>query len=44
VDAARAGEVDPSEEYWVVSKRFARVRMAASVLVLVAVFFMTVKP
>jgi uncharacterized membrane protein len=41
---AAAGEVELSEEYWGVSRRFARVGMAASLLVLVAVFFMTVKP
>ncbi len=44
VAAAGGGEVELSEEYWQVSKRFARVGMLASLLVLVAVFFMTVKP
>ncbi len=44
VAAAGTGEVVLSEEYWEVSKRFARVGMAASLLILVAVFFMTVKP
>ena len=44
VGAVGAGEVELSEEYWGVSKRFARVGMAASLLILVAVFFMTVKP
>ena len=44
VDARGAGEVELSAEYWAVSKRFARVGMTASLLVLVAVFFMTVKP
>lgn len=42
--AAGAGEVELSEEYWDVSKRFARVGMLASLLILVAVFFMAVKP
>ncbi len=44
VAAAGAGEVELSAEYWEVSKRVARVGMAASLLILVAVFFMTVKP
>jgi hypothetical protein len=44
VRAAGTGEVQLSEEYWRVSKRFARVGAAASVLVVVALFFMTVKP
>ena len=42
--AAGAGEVELSEDYWQVSKRFARVGMLASLLVVAAVFFMTVKP
>jgi hypothetical protein len=44
VAAAGAGEVELSEEYWEVSKRIARVGMLASLLIVVAVFFMTVKP
>jgi hypothetical protein len=44
VDAAGTGEVELSDEYWGVSKRFGRVGMAASLLVLVALFAMTVKP
>jgi predicted integral membrane protein DUF2269 len=44
VGAGGVGEVELSDEYWKVSKRFARVGMAASLLVLVAMFFMTVKP
>jgi hypothetical protein len=44
VAAATSGEVVLSDEYWQVSRRFARVGMAASLLVVVAVFFMTVKP
>jgi hypothetical protein len=45
-DVAAAGNADVvlSEEYWEVSKRFARVGMAASLLILVAAFFMVVKP
>ncbi len=44
IAAAGAGEVELSEEYWEVSKRVARVGMLASLLILAAVFFMTVKP
>lgn len=44
VAAAGAGEVVLSAEYWEVSKRIARVGMLASLLILVAVFFMVVKP
>lgn len=44
VDGAGTREVELSEEYWEVSKRFARMGMLASLLVLVAVFFMAVKP
>jgi len=44
VAAAGAGEVVLSDEYWEVSKRIARVGMLASLLILVAVFFMVVKP
>lgn len=44
VTAAGAGEAELSEEYWEVSRRFARVGMLASVLVLAALFLMTVKP
>lgn len=44
VAAARAGEIELSGEYWDVSKRFARVGMFASLLIVVAVFFMAVKP
>ena len=45
-DVAAAGSEEGalSEEYWEVSKRFARVGMVASLLVLVAVFVMAVKP
>jgi hypothetical protein len=44
VAAAGTGEVELSEEYWEVSKRFARVGIAASLLIVIAVFFMAVKP
>src|SRR5919109_4372305 len=44
VAAAGVGEVELSEEYWEVSKRIARVGMFASLLIMLAVFFMTVKP
>jgi predicted integral membrane protein DUF2269 len=44
VRTAGAGEVQLSEEYWRVSKRFSRVGAAASVLVVAALFFMTIKP
>jgi hypothetical protein len=44
VAAAGDGEVVLSEEYWEVSKRVARVGGLASLLILVTVFFMTVKP
>jgi hypothetical protein len=42
--AAGTGEVQLSEDYWRVSKRFARAGLAASLLVVVALFFMTAKP
>ena len=44
VTAAGVGEVKLSAEYWEVSKRITRVGMLASLLILVAVFFMVVKP
>ncbi len=44
VAAAGDGDVVLSEEYWEVSRRFARVGMAASLLIVAAVFFMVVKP
>ena len=44
VTAAGAGVVKLSDEYWEVSKRITRVGMLASLLILVAVFFMVVKP
>jgi hypothetical protein len=44
VAAAGAGEVKLSDEYWQVSKRLAGVGALASLMILVALFFMTVKP
>ncbi len=44
VAAAGDGDVVLSEEYWEVSRRFARAGMAASLLIVAAVFFMVVKP
>ena len=44
VAAAGTGEVTLSEEYWEVSKRVERVGMLASLLIVVTVFFMVVKP
>jgi hypothetical protein len=44
VFATGRGEVVLSDEYLQVSRQFARVGMAASLLILVAVFFMVVKP
>ena len=44
VAAAGTGEVTLSDEYWEVSKRVERVGMLASLLIVVTVFFMVVKP
>jgi hypothetical protein len=44
VAAAGQGEVEFSDEYLAVSKRLEQVGTVAGVLVLVAVFFMVVKP
>ena len=44
VAVAGAREVALSAEYWAVSQRFARVGVAASLLIVVALFFMAVKP
>ncbi len=44
IAAAGSGEVELSEEYWEVSKRIGRVGTSAGLLILVAVFFMAVKP
>jgi hypothetical protein len=44
VAAVGAREGVLSADYWVVSKRFARVGIVASLLIVVALFFMAVKP
>jgi uncharacterized membrane protein len=44
IAASGDGEVAFSDEYWAISKRYAQVGSLAGVLVLLAVFFMTVKP
>lgn len=44
VAAAGEGEVEFSDEYWAVSKRLAQVGTFAGLVVVAAVFFMTVKP
>lgn len=44
IEAAGAGEVALSDEYWAVSKRIAQVGTLAGIIILVTIFFMTVKP
>jgi hypothetical protein len=44
IAAAGDGEVEFSDEYWAVSKRIAQVGTLAGVIIVVAIFFMTVKP
>jgi uncharacterized membrane protein len=44
ISAAGSGDLELSDEYWAVSKRSAIGGSLAGVLVLVAIFFMTVKP
>ena len=44
IAASGDGEVELSDEYWAASKRSALVGSLAGVLVIVAVFFMVVKP
>jgi Predicted integral membrane protein (DUF2269) len=44
VASAGNGEVVLSDEYWALSRRLSGVGMAASLLILVAIFFMAVKP
>jgi hypothetical protein len=44
IAATGAREAGLSADYWAVSKRFGRVGMAASLLIVVALFFMAVKP
>ncbi|HEX6117352.1 MAG TPA: DUF2269 family protein [Solirubrobacterales bacterium] len=44
IAAAGTGEVEFSDEYWAVSKRIAQIGSLAGVIIVVAIFFMTVKP
>jgi uncharacterized membrane protein len=44
IGASGSGEAALSDEYWALSKRWARLGGAASALIVVAVFFMVVKP
>ena len=44
IAAAGTGEVEFSDEYWAVSKRIAQVGTFAGILIVVTIFFMTVKP
>jgi uncharacterized membrane protein len=44
IAAAGSGEVELSDEYWAASKRSALFGSLAGVLVLIAIFFMVVKP
>ena len=44
IEAAGTGDVAFSDEYWTVSKRIAQVGTLAGIIILVTIFFMTVKP
>jgi hypothetical protein len=44
IAASAGGSIEFSDEYWAVSKRIAQVGIAAGVLIVVTIFFMTVKP
>ncbi len=44
IEAAGPGEVEFSDEYWAVSKRIGQVGTLAGIIILVTIFFMTVKP
>jgi hypothetical protein len=44
IAAAGQGEVEFGDEYWAVSKRIASVGTLAGVIIVVTIFFMTVKP
>jgi uncharacterized membrane protein len=44
IAAAGTGEVTFSDEYWAVSKQIAQVGTLAGIIILVTIFFMTVKP
>jgi uncharacterized membrane protein len=44
IAAAGSGEIAFSDEYWAVSKQIAQVGTLAGIIILVSIFFMTVKP
>jgi uncharacterized membrane protein len=44
IAAAGTGEVTFSDDYWAVSKQIAQVGTLAGIIILVTIFFMTVKP
>jgi hypothetical protein len=44
IQTAGSGEITFSDEYWAVSKRIAQVGALAGIIILVTIFFMTVKP
>ncbi len=44
IEGAGTGEVEFSNEYWAVSKRIASVGTLAGIIIVVTIFFMTVKP
>jgi hypothetical protein len=44
IEAAGTGEVNFSDEYWAISRRIGGVGTLAGIIILVTIFFMTVKP
>jgi hypothetical protein len=44
IAASAGGEIEFSDEYWAVSKRIAQVGTFTGVVIVVTIFFMTVKP
>jgi len=44
IEAAGTGDVTFSDEYWAVSKRLGQVGTLAGLIVVVTIFFMTIKP
>ncbi len=44
IAAAGTGEVEFSDEYWAISKRIGSVGTLAGIIIVVTIFFMTVKP
>jgi uncharacterized membrane protein len=44
IAAAGDGDIEFSDEYWTVSKRIAQVGTLAGIVIVVTIFFMTVKP